>query len=169
MLELWRSVTKEADKGRGTVLNHLYLLFQYVTPGAGVPPWCIHAQPDHRPWLCVQQLRLVNRQTQVRPNDIFHQSPLCLPWIFVLLEASFSLWYCLWRCVSAPVRVLVCQSQLSSCDDFPFAQSRTTKFEPEMKNSLVKIPLVLFWLTLIFKVNFNLKLKMFPMLSLSTR
>ena len=48
-------------------------------------------------------------------------------------------------------------------------QARITKFEPEVQNTLVKIPIVLWVINLdplIFKAKFNLTLKM-PILSLS--
>ena len=66
--------------------------------------------------------------------------------------------------------VCLCVRQSWACpsDNSSTVQARITKFGPEKQNTLVKIPIVfLGQLTLTFKVKFNFKLKIDPILSLS--
>ena len=66
--------------------------------------------------------------------------------------------------------VCVCVYQSLACphDNSSPVQARITKFGPEKQNTLVKIPFVLGGqLTFTFKVKFNFKLKIDPILSLS--
>ena len=73
-------------------------------------------------------------------------------------------------CVCVYVCVCLCVRQSWACpsDNSSTVQARITKFGPEKQNTLVKIPIVFFgqW-TLTFKVKFNFKLKIDPILSLS--
>ena len=73
-------------------------------------------------------------------------------------------------CVCVYVCVCLCVRQSWACpsDNSSTVQARITKFGPEKQNTLVKIPVVFFgqW-TLTFKVKFNFKLKIDPILSLS--
>ena len=72
--------------------------------------------------------------------------------------------YC--RCLC----LCVCVYQSLACpdDNSSPVQARITKFGPEKQNTLVKFPIVLGGqLTLTFKVKFNFKLKIDPILSLS--
>ena len=104
-----------------------------------------------------------------------------------LPEASFGL-----RVLSLPASVCVCVSVcLSVCqslacprDNSGPVQARIAKFGPKMQKTLVNVPIVFFFfffflgggggggggggqLTLTFKVKFNLKVRIYPILSLS--
>ena len=76
--------------------------------------------------------------------------------------------YC--RCLCLPVCASVCAVITSfSARQLINVQVRITKFGPCVLKTLVKVPIVS-WRksTLTFKVKFNLKLKIYPILSLST-
>ena len=85
-------------------------------------------------------------------------------------EASFGL-----RVLSLPVSVCVYQSLACPHDNSSPVQARITTFGPEKQNTLFKNPIVFFvlfffgggQLILTFKVKFNFKLKIDPILSLS--
>ena len=86
-------------------------------------------------------------------------------------------------CVCVCVRVCACQSLACPRDNSGPVQARLAKFAPNMQKTLVKVPIVfvffLFFfffggggggggqLTLTFKVKFNLKVRIYPILSLS--
>ena len=68
-------------------------------------------------------------------------------------------------CVCVCVRLFVCQSWACPLDNSWPVQTRITKFGPKVHNTLVKVPMVLWQMTLTFKVNFHLKVKFYPILS----
>ena len=73
--------------------------------------------------------------------------------------------------VIACVRVCqsVCQSLACPRDNLGPIQARIAKFGPKMQKTLVKVPIVFGGqLTLTVKVKFNLKVRIYPILSLST-
>ena len=67
-------------------------------------------------------------------------------------------------CLSVCVSVCVCVRQPWACPRHksPRVQARTTKFGQKVQNNLVKVPIVLGT----FKVKFNLKSQIYPILSL---
>ena len=87
------------------------------------------------------------------------------------LEASLAFGYC--RCLRLSVRSCVRPSvpRPRAClrDNLSSVQARITKFGTEVQNTLVKIPFVWGSLTLNLKVKFNLNIKIYPILCLSTR
>ena len=96
---------------------------------------------------------------------VYHLIYMFLP------EASFGL-----RVLSLPASVCVCVSVcLSVCqslacprDNSGPVQVRIAKFGPKMQKTLVKVPIVSGGqLTMTFKVKFNLKVIIYPILSLS--
>ena len=71
-------------------------------------------------------------------------------------------------CVCVCVCLSVCQSLACPRDNLGPVQARITKFGPKMQKTLVKVPIVLEGqLTMTFKVKFNLKVQIYPILSLS--
>ena len=65
------------------------------------------------------------------------------------------------------VRVSVYQSLACSHDNSRPVQARATKFGPNVQNTLVKVSILKGLSTLIFKVKFDFKIQMYPILSLS--
>ena len=90
-----------------------------------------------------------------------------------LPEACFglrelSLPACIHICVCVCLSVCPCMRQSRACprDKWPVKAS-ITKFWPEVRNNLVKIPIVLRgWSTLTSSVKFNFKIRFYPILSL---
>ena len=90
---------------------------------------------------------------------------------------------CVCVCVCVSLCLSVCQSLACPCDNSGPVQARIAKFGPKMQKTLVKVPIVLFFccccfffwgggggggqLTLTFKVKFNFKVRIHPILSLS--
>ena len=97
---------------------------------------------------------------------------LCAGTLF-LPEACFglrelSLPACIHICVCVCLSVCPCIRQSRACprDKWPVKAS-ITKFWPEVRNNLVKIPIVLRgWSTLTSSVKFNFKIRFYPILSL---
>ena len=77
---------------------------------------------------------------------------------------------CVCVCVCLSVCLYVCQSLACPRDNSGPVQARIAKFGPKMQKTLVKVPIVLGGggqLTLTFKVKFNFKVRIHPILSLS--
>ena len=94
------------------------------------------------------------------------------PWLRSLLffyprpVLAFGYCRCLRLCVC--VCLSVCQSLACPRDNSGPDQARIAKFGPKMQKTLVKVPIVLGGqLTLTFKVKFNFKVRIHPILSLS--
>ena len=81
---------------------------------------------------------------------------------------AFGYCRCLHLCVCPCVCRSVCQSLACPRDNSWPVQARITKFWSKMQMTLVKVPIVLGGqLTLTFKVKFNFKFRIYPILSLS--